>query len=53
MMDVMMMALLNGKERGADEWKELFKQADPRFKWNGSNRPEGSLLWITEVTWEP
>ncbi|CZR64036.1 related to sterigmatocystin 7-O-methyltransferase precursor [Phialocephala subalpina] len=53
MMDIMMMSLMNGKERGLDEWKALFEQADSRFKWNGGSRPDGSRLWIIKATWEP
>jgi hypothetical protein len=48
-----MMVLMNGKERGLQEWKTLFKQADSRFTWNGGSRPDGSRLWIIQATWEP
>ena len=51
--DIMMMSLMNGKERELDQWKALFEQADPRFKWSGGIKPEGSRLWICIVTWEP
>lgn len=53
MMDVMMMSLMNGKEREREEWKALFEEADPRYKWGGAMRPDGSRLWIYTVTWEP
>jgi hypothetical protein len=53
MMDVMMMSLMNGKERELEEWKALFEQADSRYKWAGAIRPDGSRLWIYSVTWEP
>ncbi len=53
MMDIMMLSLMNGKERELDQWKALFEQADPRFKWNGGSKPDGSRLWIYKVTWEP
>ncbi len=53
MMDIMMMSLMNGKERELEQWKALFEQADPRFKWGGGSKPEGSRLWIYSVTWEP
>ena len=53
MTDIMMMSLMNGKERGLNQWKALFEQADPRFKWSGGSRPDGSRLWIYIVTWEP
>ena len=48
-----MMSLMNAKERGLEEWKALFEQADPGFTWNGGSRPDGSRLWIIEATWEP
>ncbi|PMD32095.1 O-methyltransferase [Hyaloscypha variabilis F] len=53
MMDIMMMSLMNGKERELEQWKALFEQADPRFKWGGGSKPDGSRLWIYSVTWEP
>jgi hypothetical protein len=53
MVDIMMMSLMNGKERELDQWKALFEQADPRFKWSGGRKPDGSRLWIYIVTWEP
>lgn len=53
MMDVMMLSLMNGKERELEEWKALFEQADPRYKWGGGIRPDGSRLWIYTVIWEP
>jgi hypothetical protein len=52
-MDIMMMSLMNGKERELDQWKALFEQADSRFKWSSGNKPNGSRLWIYVVTWEP
>lgn len=52
-MDIMMMSLMNGKERDLDQWKALFEQADSRFKWSSGNKPNGSRLWIYVVTWEP
>jgi hypothetical protein len=53
MMDIMMMSLMNGKERELQEWRTLFEQADSRFTWNGGSRPDGSRLWIIKATWEP
>jgi hypothetical protein len=53
MMDIMMMSLMNGKERELEQWKALFEQADSRFKWHGGNKPDGSRLWIIKASWEP
>jgi hypothetical protein len=51
MMDIMMMSLMNGKERELEQWKALFEQADSRFKWHGGNKPDGSRLWIIKASW--
>jgi hypothetical protein len=53
MMDIMMMSLMNGKERELDQWQALFEQADSRFVWNGGSKPDGSRLWIIKATWQP
>jgi hypothetical protein len=53
MMDIMMMSLMNGKERELEQWKALFEQVDSRFKWDGRSKPDGSRLWIIKVSWEP
>jgi len=53
LMDILMMALFSGKERGLEAWKALFEQADSRFEWNGGSKPAGSRLWIMTATWKP
>jgi hypothetical protein len=52
-MDLMMLILLNAKERDDDDWVSLFAAADPRFKYLGHTQPEGSLMSIMEAVWEP
>lgn len=52
-LDLCMMAMFNSKERTVEEWKALFHEADPSFRFLGAKRPEGSLLWIIEAVWEP
>lgn len=47
------MCLTNSKEREQEDWKALFEEADPRFKWRGAQLPEGSRLWIIDTVWEP
>lgn len=47
-----MKQILNGKERDADDWSELFRNADSRFKINSIKRPPGSMLAIIEAVWE-
>ncbi|KAI1841684.1 hypothetical protein JX266_012149 [Neoarthrinium moseri] len=43
---------LNSHERGLDDWKNLFKTADPRFNFQEAKQPAGSTLWIMTVQWE-
>jgi hypothetical protein len=51
-MDVGMLQLLNARERDEEQWKELVEKADPRFRWVGVRRFEGSALAVMEVRWE-
>lgn len=51
-MDMTMLMGLNAKERELGEWIELFRQADPRFKFLGAEQPAGSALHNIELTWE-
>lgn len=46
-----MLASMNGRERGKDEWASLFKQADQRYKFLGATLPPGSRLWLIEAEW--
>lgn len=48
-----MLGILNARERDADEWRSLFKEADTRFDFLGVKQPEGSSLAIMEARWEP
>ncbi|KAH3967279.1 hypothetical protein HBI24_208500 [Parastagonospora nodorum] len=52
-MDLSMLELHNGKERDADDWRKLFEDCDPRFKFEEIIRPPGSKLGIIQVVWEP
>lgn len=47
-----MLAFQNAKERTADDWATLFKEADPRFKINRVYQPPKSSLAVVDVTWE-
>ena len=47
-----MKEIQNAKERDADDWKQLFQNADPRFKFCGAKKPPLSTLAIMEVSWE-
>ena len=46
-----MLAILNARERDADEWRLLFAEADPRFEFQGVKRSNGSDLAIMEAIW--
>ncbi|KAI1858785.1 uncharacterized protein JN550_012439 [Neoarthrinium moseri] len=50
--DLTMKVLQNPHERGLDDWKNLFKTADPRFSFQEAKQPAGSTLWIMTVQWE-
>ncbi|KAI1861798.1 hypothetical protein JX265_009301 [Neoarthrinium moseri] len=50
--DLTMKVLQNSHERGLDDWKNLFKTADPRFNFQEAKQPAGSTLWIMTVQWE-
>jgi len=52
-MDMVQLGIQNGCERGDEEWRALFKAADPRFKYSGYYTPAGSELSIMDVTWTP
>jgi hypothetical protein len=47
-----MMVAMNAKEREQADWQALFEKADPRFKYLGAKKPEGSRMWIIEAMWE-
>jgi hypothetical protein len=47
-----MMVAMNAKEREEGDWETLFEKADPRFKYLGAKRPEGSRMWLIEAEWD-
>ena len=49
--DMAMKATLNGKERDAGQWKQLFASADPNFKILGITQPPASRSGLIEVEW--
>ncbi|MCJ1270219.1 hypothetical protein MMC22_010115 [Lobaria immixta] len=51
-LDMAMKQLLNAKERNADDWIELFRKADPRFRLVQIKKPHFSKLSIIEFCWE-
>ncbi|KAI1429324.1 S-adenosyl-L-methionine-dependent methyltransferase [Xylaria sp. FL1777] len=51
-LDVGMQILLNAQKRDKEEWPELFRQADARFRYVGARRPIGARRWIIEAEWQ-
>ena len=47
-----MKELLNAKERTSEQWKQLFHDADPRFKLLQIKKPPASELSVIEYSWE-
>lgn len=52
-MDMTMLQLLNARERADDDYADLFHRTDPRFKFLGVKRPEGSRTCTIEAIWQP
>lgn len=51
-MDMLMLSMCNSRERDASDWREVFQDADPRFKVQTMFIPKGSVLGIVEVLWQ-
>lgn len=51
-LDIAMMALFNSVERDLDDWKELFRMADPKLKLVNVTQPFGSALAVMEIRLE-
>ncbi|KAK6541923.1 hypothetical protein TWF694_007698 [Orbilia ellipsospora] len=49
-LDMVMMMCLNALEREEGDWKRLFAEADPRFKFESCTQPPGCLMNIVEAT---
>lgn len=47
-----MQQLLNAQKREMHEWPELFRRADPRFRYVGAKKPTGAMRWIIEAEWQ-
>ncbi|KAL9123433.1 MAG: hypothetical protein Q9187_000003 [Circinaria calcarea] len=50
--DLAMLELQNAKEREEGDWAQLFRDADPRFRFVGVKQPPFSKLGIIEAAWE-
>ena len=49
--DLVMLSIQNSKERDAEDWEVLFKEADPRFQFQGIKQQPGSKALI-QVGWK-
>jgi hypothetical protein len=50
--DITMMATSNSQERDEDDWVELFRGADERFRVEEIKRMEGAKLELIVVRWD-
>ncbi|KAH6664209.1 sterigmatocystin 8-O-methyltransferase precursor [Halenospora varia] len=50
--DITMMATANSQERDQDDWEELFRITDPKFKLEEIKRMEGAKLDLIMVRWD-
>jgi hypothetical protein len=51
-LDVLMATCFNSRERTAQDFESLFREADERYKWKGVTRPAESSLSLIEVVWQ-
>ena len=51
-MDLVMLTLLNAKERSEGDYKTLFGDVDGRFRFEGVRRGEGCRMSVVEAVWE-
>jgi hypothetical protein len=51
-MDIGMLQLLNAQQREQNEWPELFRRADSRYRYLGAKKPASAVRWIIEAEWE-
>ncbi|KAH8902067.1 S-adenosyl-L-methionine-dependent methyltransferase [Coniochaeta sp. PMI_546] len=50
-LDLFMQVTVNAREREADDWAALFKEADARYRFHRIWLPEGSRMSFIEVEW--
>ena len=49
--DLGMLAMLNARERGSDDWARLFREADEQFQFLGVRKIQGSQMAFIEANW--
>ncbi|KAK5995933.1 Chlorophenol O-methyltransferase [Cladobotryum mycophilum] len=50
-LDLFMQVTVNAREREPDDWRDLFKRADTRYRFNNIWRPGNSRTWFIEAEW--
>lgn len=50
-LDIFMQTVTNSREREPDDWRELFRRADERYKFNRVWKPKNSRMWFVEAEW--
>lgn len=50
-MDVFMQVTVNAREREPDDWRDLFQQADKRFRVNSVKQPHDLRMCFVEAEW--
>ena len=50
--DMLMLSICNGRERDREDWEQVFKAADTRFKILDVYTPKPSALGIIDVLWK-
>lgn len=50
--DMVMMTLFNGREREKDEWIQLLREADARFRFIDAKKPEVGTMGLILAEWE-
>lgn len=49
---MLMMTLFNAREREIDDWVQLFREADARFRFVDAKRPEVGTMGVILAEWE-
>ena len=49
---MLMMTLFNAREREKEDWIQLFKEADERFKFVEAKKPDVGTMGVIIVVWE-
>ena len=50
-LDLFMQVTVNAREREPEDWRDLFRRADERFKFNRIWKPTKSRFWFIDVEW--